>query len=116
MRNILFFLLLLVAQFATSQIESKPISDFISFDESVEVLLDVRTPGEFKAGSIDGAVNIDWFSDEFNQKIQHLDKSKKIYVYCKKGGRSLKSQERLVELGFKNVVNLEGGYDAFFSK
>ena len=45
-----------------------------------------------------------------------MDKSKKIFVYCKMGGRSLKSQERLVELGFKNVVNLEGGYDAYSSK
>ncbi|WP_324023697.1 rhodanese-like domain-containing protein [Maribacter sp. BPC-D8] len=116
MRNILFFLLLLVAQFATSQIESKPISDFISFDESAEVLLDVRTPAEFDAGCIDGAVNINWLSDEFNQQIKGMDKSKKIFVYCKMGGRSLKSQERLVELGFKNVVNLEGGYDAYSSK
>ncbi|WP_405399247.1 rhodanese-like domain-containing protein [Maribacter sp. Asnod2-G09] len=116
MRNILFFLLLLITQFATSQIESKPISEFITFDESIEVLLDVRTPAEFDAGCIDGAVNINWLSDEFNQQIQGMDKNKKIFVYCKMGGRSLKSQKRLVELGFKNVVNLEGGYDAYSSK
>lgn len=109
-------MLLLVTQFAIGQIESKPISEFIDFDESAEVLLDVRTPAEFEAGCINGAVNINWLSDKFNQQIQGVDKSKKIFVYCKMGGRSLKSQERLVELGFKNVVNLEGGYDAYSSK
>ncbi|WP_299321161.1 rhodanese-like domain-containing protein [uncultured Maribacter sp.] len=116
MRNILIFLLLFVTQFAISQIESKPISEFIDFDESAEVLLDVRTPAEFEAGCINGAININWLSDEFNQQIQGLDKSKKIFVYCKMGGRSLKSQERLAEFGFKNVVNLEGGYDGYSSK
>lgn len=116
MKILLLFILLLCTQFAIGQIESKPISEFNGYDETIELLLDVRTPAEFNAGYISGAVNIDWLSEEFNQKIQHLDKNKKIYVYCKKGGRSLKSQERLADLGFKNVVNLEGGYDAFSKK
>ncbi|MEP2237332.1 MAG: rhodanese-like domain-containing protein [Maribacter sp.] len=116
MKILLIFMLLLSAQFAMGQIVSKHISEFTGFNAAEEVLIDVRTPAEFNSGCIDGAVNIDWLSEEFNQKIAQIDSDKKIYVYCKKGGRSLKSQERLAELGFKNVINLEGGYDAFSKK
>jgi rhodanese-related sulfurtransferase len=96
--------------------ESQPITEFAGFDSSTEILIDVRTPEEFAEGSIDGALNINWLSDEFNNQVAVLDKSKKLYVYCKKGGRSLKSQARLKELGFTHVIDLEGGYDAYSSK
>ncbi|SIQ25877.1 rhodanese-like domain-containing protein [Maribacter ulvicola] len=116
MRILLVVLLLISVQFTIGQIVSRPITEFTGFNEFTEVLLDVRTSVEFKAGCIDGAVNIDWLSNQFNERVRYLDKNKKIYVYCKKGGRSIKSQKRLAELGFKNVVNLEGGYDAFLMK
>ncbi len=96
--------------------ESKPISGFTTYDSSKEILVDVRTPQEFNEGHINGAINIDWVSDDFNEKVAAMDKEKTIYVYCKIGGRSLKSQTRLEELGFSHVINLEGGYDTFIKK
>ena len=116
MKNILFFILLVSAQFGLAQMGSHPITEFKSFDSSNEILLDVRTPKEFADGCIDGALNVDWFSADFNQQVASMDKAKTIYVYCKKGGRSLKSQARLKELGFLHVINLEGGYDAYVQK
>ena len=116
MKNLLFFVLLISAQFTHAQMESQPITEFAGFDSSTEILIDVRTPEEFAEGSIDGALNINWLSDEFNNQVAVLDKSKKLYVYCKKGGRSLMSQARLKELGFTHVIDLEGGYDAYSSK
>ncbi|TDT46973.1 rhodanese-related sulfurtransferase [Maribacter spongiicola] len=116
MKNILFFVLILSSHFVLAQIVSQPIVEFEGFDETKAILLDVRTPEEYAAGCINGALNMNWLSSEFNQKVASLDKTKKIYVYCKKGGRSLKSQARLLELGFKNVVDLEGGYDAYLAK
>ena len=113
MKNILLFVLFISIQFTYAQMESKSIKEFIGFNTSTEVLLDVRTPEEFKAGCIDGALNIDWFSPNFDKQVEIFDKNKTIYVYCKKGGRSLKSQARLKELGFLHVINLEGGYDAY---
>jgi rhodanese-related sulfurtransferase len=111
MKNIVFFIFVLCAQFGLAQMESYTITEFKSFDPSKEILIDVRTPKEFAEGCINGALNIDWFSADFNQQVASLDKDKTIYVYCKKGGRSLKSQARLKELGFLHVINLEGGYD-----
>ncbi len=105
-----------MVQIVSAQMESQSINDFIGLDTSKEILLDVRTPQEFSEGHIKGALNIDWLSNSFNHRVSFLDKSKKIYVYCKMGGRSLKSQSRLKELGFKNVVDLEGGFDSYSKK
>ncbi|SNR29296.1 Rhodanese-related sulfurtransferase [Maribacter sedimenticola] len=111
MKKIVFVLLLVIGQVSYGQITSQPIADFTFSNAENVLLLDVRTPQEYKDGHIDGAINIDWFSNDFNEKVKNIDKNKIIYVYCKKGGRSLKSQERLASLGFTKVINLEGGFD-----
>ncbi|WP_339657519.1 rhodanese-like domain-containing protein [uncultured Maribacter sp.] len=109
----LFVLLVLLLNLACGQIDSKPITEITQEEISKVILLDVRTPQEFAQGHINGAINIDWFSDDFNAQVAEIDKDETIYVYCKKGGRSLKSQIRLKELGFLHVINLEGGYDQY---
>jgi len=73
-------------------------------------LVDVRTPGEFEQGMIEGAVNIDYMSSNFIHEIEKLDKSKPVYVYCAAGGRSSKAMEEMKKLGFSKVYNLVGGY------
>ncbi|APQ17901.1 rhodanese-like domain-containing protein [Maribacter hydrothermalis] len=115
MKNFLLFVLFVSVQFAYAQIETKSIKEFTGFNKATEVLLDVRTVEEFNEGCIDGALNIDWFSQDFNKQVASIDKNKTIYVYCKIGGRSLKSQARLKELGFLHVINLDGGYDLWSS-
>ena len=76
------------------------------------IIVDVRTPEEYEEGHLEQAVNINWFDSDFQQKVSNLDKDKKIFVYCKKGGRSTKAAAVLDSLGF-DVVNLLGGYDAY---
>ena len=72
-------------------------------------LIDVRTPDEFASEHIENAVNINWNGDNFIEKISKYDKSKPIFVYCKVGGRSQQAANKLAELGFKEIYNLEGG-------
>lgn len=72
-------------------------------------LLDVRTPEEFAVEHIDNAVNVNWNSDDFVGKANTYDKTKPIFVYCKVGGRSAQAANKLSELGFKEIYNLEGG-------
>ncbi len=74
------------------------------------VLLDVRTPGEFKKGHIEGAINIDFLDDSFTVHIDSLDKSKEYEVYCYSGGRSGEATELMQKKGFKKLLDLEGGY------
>lgn len=73
-------------------------------------ILDVRTPEEFAGGHIDNATNIDWQGENFVKSTEKLDKNKPVYVYCRSGKRSLKASEKLEELGFKKIYNLDGGY------
>lgn len=73
-------------------------------------ILDVRTPQEFAEGRIEKASNIDWLGEHFVEGTKTLDKNKAVYVYCRSGKRSLKAAEKLSELGFKNIYNLDGGY------
>ena len=84
----------------------------INDTENVTVL-DVRTPAEFDAGHIDGAVNIDWQAAGFVKKAgELLDKEKTVAVYCRSGRRSAAAGAALIKAGYK-VVNLLGGYEAW---
>ncbi len=73
-------------------------------------LVDVRTPSEYNDGHIAKSQNIDFWSPEFNQNIDGLDKSKPVIVYCKSGGRSAKCAAKLKEKGFKKIYDLDGGF------
>lgn len=74
-------------------------------------LVDVRTPEEFNAGSIATAVNIDFYADDFEARLEQLDKKRPLVVYCKRGGRSNKTATRCKQLGFEKVYDIDGGYD-----
>lgn len=76
-------------------------------------ILDVRTEGEFAEGHIQDAQNIDVLQDDFKEKVATLDKNKPVMVYCKMGGRSAKAAGMLKEMGFTQIVDLEGGYTAW---
>lgn len=74
------------------------------------VVLDVRTPEEYKEGHIAGAVNIDFKKKDFAEKVATLDREKTCVVHCQGGGRSTKSLETLRKLGFKSIVHLDNGF------
>jgi phage shock protein E len=72
------------------------------------VVLDVRTPDEFAAGHIPGAVNIP--HDQLPNRLAEIAgaKNKDVVVYCRSGRRSAIAQETLSSQGFKSVKHLEG--------
>lgn len=74
-------------------------------------LVDVRTPEEFQAGHIPGAILIDVKSADFNRLAEEkLKKDLPVAVYCRSGMRSLKAANQLKEKGFKPIYNLKGGF------
>ncbi len=77
------------------------------------VILDVRTPGEFSAGHIPGAVNLDYNAPDFQAKAAALDKRKTYLVHCATGVRSARACEKLVRLDISNLYNLPGGFKAW---
>lgn len=76
-------------------------------------VIDVRTPKEFQSGHINGAVNLHIYDKDFTERLEHLDKNKTVYVYCKAGGRSAEAVEAMKSKGFIHVVELDGGMDAW---
>ena len=76
------------------------------------ILVDVRTPEEFAAGHIAGAVNIP-LDERFETSFEVLDPIEPYAVYCASGNRSRQAVGRLQALGFHNVVALEGGFSAW---
>jgi rhodanese-related sulfurtransferase len=76
-------------------------------------ILDVRTPEEFAAGHLEGAVNYNIHAPEFADNLAKLDKEKEVVVYCAAGGRSAKAAGQMNGLGFKKVRDMSGGMNAW---
>lgn len=79
-----------------------------NINNSEFVLLDVRTPAEFKSGHLEGAINLD-YQNNFKIEIQKMDKGKKYLLYCKSGIRSANAMQVMRHFGFKEVYNMLGG-------
>ena len=112
-------LLLILMTMCATQISGCNTNDNIisvsapEFDKEIKAdsvqLLDVRTPQEYAEEHIDGALNINVQSDDFQRMVEkELSKDFTILVYCRSGRRSMDAAEILTKLGYK-VVNLKGG-------
>ena len=78
-------------------------------NDSNIVLLDVRTPGEFKMGHIQGAQLIDFYSRDFETRLKALNRDNTYLLYCRSGNRSGKSLSIFKRLGFRQFYHLNGG-------
>ena len=91
----------------------------ITMDEAKEIfesggeyiILDVRREDEFAQGHIPGAINIpnEIIGDEDIEELPN--KEQLIYVYCRSGNRSKQAAEKLVKLGYSNIVEFGGIID-----
>ena len=81
--------------------------------EKQVVVLDVRTPAEFKEGHIPGATNIDFRAADFQERIGQLDKSKAYLVHCEAGWRSTQSLPILKKQELKSIYHLDGGFNGW---
>ena len=71
------------------------------------IIIDVRTPQEFSSGHIMEATNIDYYSEQFLEKLNIVRRDLPIYVYCRSGGRSSSTANKMKKLGFKKVYNIK---------
>lgn len=77
------------------------------------LLIDVRTPEEYQEGTIPSAINIDVENDAFRSEVEKIDKNTPLIIFCKLGGRSETAAEILSNIGFTNVKEIEGGFEAW---
>jgi len=77
-------------------------------EESGYIILDVRTSEEFADKHIPGAINVPNEIIETEALSQLPDKDQLILVYCRSGNRSKQASEKLVALGYTNIVEFGG--------
>ena len=80
-------------------------------DPGKVVLLDVRDPWEVEICRLAGSVNIPM--NDIAQRVNELEPDARTIVICHFGMRSLQVGEYLESAGFKDIVNLDGGLDAW---
>ena len=80
------------------------------------VVLDVRTDREFNAGHIEGAQQLDFFGDDFANKLEELPKDKSYLVYCASGNRSGQAVNMMKQMDFQEAHNMLGGIGAWTSR
>lgn len=119
MKNQLALLLLLISFTACSQttttsyknIDQKIFAEMMTGKDVV--ILDVRTPGEYGQGHIPSALLIDYTNPDFAANVEALDKNKTYLVYCASGKRSSNASALMTKNGFKEIYNLEGGFNGW---
>lgn len=77
------------------------------------VVLDVRTPEEYNQGHLEGAINVDFYAEDFAAQLDQLDKDVPYVLYCKSGNRSGQTAPIMTDLGFDEVFEIDGGIDAW---
>ncbi len=117
MRILLVIFLYLVSG-CNSDAQSSKMMSVDEFEQAMTAkdvqLLDVRTAGEFQSGHIKGSLHANWNNDqEFAERTSALDKTKPVFVYCLSGPRSHAAAAWLAENGFKNIVELQGGFSTW---
>jgi rhodanese-related sulfurtransferase len=118
MRKILYLLVVLLAVSCQGQSKKTEVLTPEQFSKKLSAtaeknLVDVRTPEEYAEGHLADAKLINYYNEDFKSQLALLDKTKPVFVYCRSGKRSGASAELLVELGFKEVYDLQGGFTAW---
>lgn len=108
---------------ATAQVDTGAVTfggdhvDAATFTAATEVpgviVVDVRTPAEFAAGHLPGALNVDVESPDFANQVAALDPDAEYAVYCRSGNRSVVAIDQMTDAGVTNTVGLSGGIGAW---
>jgi len=102
-------------QMLKSQLDNLDVASFRQAmeDNSLSILLDVRTKEELDLQKLEGAVHLDYLDYNFLDDLEKLDRDKTYLVYCRSGRRSVRTCVLMKNWGFKRVFNLDGGLVAW---
>ena len=103
------------AKAKATHISAEQLSGYLAGKEDF-ILLDIRTEAEYQAGHIEGAKwfprgNLEFYIQEFIK-----DPAAKVVLYCRSGGRSALATLTMKDMGYSNVMDLDGGFKAWISQ
>ncbi len=108
--GLLWSLLLMVLSVTAQEKPQLSADEFEKYTTASGNLLDVRTATEYRTVHIAHSMQADWNNkQEFTDRVQYLDKTKPLYVYCAAGIRSAAAAKWLRSNGFTQVYELTGG-------
>lgn len=84
-------------------------------DNPNAIILDIRTPEEYYAGTIEGSINIDFYAPDFATQLDKLDKDAEYVMYCNSGNRSGEAMNIFSDLEFQSVTEIDGGIQAWYA-
>lgn len=99
MKHVFFILLLILLLVGCSRVDDEVLKAAHVAFKNGAIIIDVRTPAEFKAKHIKGAHNLPL--QQLNRSYVNLPKNKEIIVYCRSGNRSATATRFLKQLGYK---------------
>ncbi len=115
-RDVLALVMALATQPAFAQgtaLTASPPEAHKLLTEKKAVLIDIRTPGEWaETGVAEGALTIDMTDPMFMRKISEAvggDRTKPVALICRTASRSGTVQQAMMQSGYINVINVEGG-------
>ena len=113
--SLLFLSVLFAACNVSSQTGALSVADFEKkMTEPKVQLLDVRTASEYQSAHLKNSLQADWLDKaQFTDRIQYLDKSIPVLVYCASGVRSAQAMELMKQQGFREVYNMSGGLSSW---
>lgn len=109
MKLLILLLSFCLFSLANESIKSKKFHDIQIKDDFDGVILDIRTPREWKrTGIIKNSLTKNFYDTNFKSYVSKLDKKKKYYIYCHSGGRSAKALKLMSEIGL-DVIDISDG-------
>lgn len=118
MRIPVLMLLLLTGSLSFAQNGRPTLKKADEFEKNIQsgkvVILDVRTEKEFQSGHIGQALQANWNdTSQFKERVKYIDRQQPVYVYCLAGARSAAAADWMRSQGFTQVIELEGGINAW---
>ena len=77
------------------------------------IIIDLRSPAKYKQNRLSDALNIDYDNDNFEVKLEKLDRNKVYLIYCSWDAKSNIVSEMMVDLGFAKILKMIGGINAW---
>ena len=91
------------------------INDYLQSNHNKKdyIIIDLRSPAKYSKNRLINALNIDYDNDNFEVKLEKLDRNMVYLIYCSWDAKSNIASEMMADLGFAKILKMMGGINAW---